>query len=300
MYLLTYQKDGSVNLGVLTADKKSVIPVCDAERQCLQTTTLPGSMLAFLDQGQSAVDTVKKLLAKEAECPKIALSEVKVLAPIPRPRKNIFCIGKNYVEHAMEFEKTKDVSAAVPKNPVIFSKPPTTVIGDGDVINSHPQATQELDYEVELAVVIGKKGTYISEEQAMDYVFGYTILNDVTARDLQKLHQQWHRGKGLDTFAPMGPYIAHKSAVGNVENLPISLKVNGEVRQNANTGDLVFKIPKLIATISAGLTLEPGDIIATGTPAGVAGGFTPPKWLKKGDQLELEIGGIGVLRNTVG
>ena len=300
MYLLTYQKDGNVNLGVLTADKKSVIPVCEAERQCLKTSTLPGTMLDFLDQGQSAVDTVGKLLANEATCPKIALTDVKVLAPIPRPRKNIFCIGKNYVEHAMEFEKTKDASAAVPKNPVIFSKPPTAVIGDGDVINSHPQATQELDYEVELAVVIGKKGTYISEAQAMDYVFGYTILNDVTARDLQKLHQQWHRGKGLDTFAPMGPYIVHKNAVGNVENLPISLKVNGEIRQNANTGDLVFKIPKLIATISNGLTLEPGDIIATGTPAGVAGGFTPPKWLKKGDQLELEIGGIGVLRNTVG
>lgn len=300
MYLLTYQKDGFANLGMLTTDKKSVIPVCEAERQCLKTNMLQDTMLGFLDQGQSAVDTAKKLLENETSCPRFALSEVKVLAPIPRPRKNIFCIGKNYVEHAMEFDKTKDASQAVPKHPVIFSKPPTTVIGDGDIINSHPQATQELDYEVELAVVIGKKGTYITEDQAMDYVFGYTVFNDVTARDLQKLHLQWHRGKGLDTFAPMGPYIAHKSAVGNVENLPISLKVNGEIRQNANTGDLVFKIPKLIATISNGLTLEPGDIIATGTPAGVAGGFTPPKWLKKGDRLELEIGGIGVLRNTVG
>lgn len=300
MYFLTYAKSGSENLGVLTSDKKSVIPLCDAEKKCLQTSTIAGSMLGFLDQGQSAIDMVTKLLANEANCPKIDLIDLKVLAPIPRPRKNIFCIGKNYVEHAMEFDKTKDASQAVPKNPVIFSKPPTAVIGYGDVINSHPAATQELDYEVELAVVIGKKGTYISEKDAMDYVFGYTILNDVTARDLQKLHQQWHRGKGLDTFAPMGPYIVHKSAIDNVENLPISLKVNGEVRQNANTGDLVFKIPKLIATISNGLTLEPGDIIATGTPAGVAGGFNPPKWLKKGDELELEIGGIGVLKNTVG
>lgn len=300
MHLLTYEKAGSEYLGVLTADKKSVIPVCDAEKKCLQTATIAGTMLGFLEQGQSAMDVVKKLLDQEADCPKIALADVKVLAPIPRPRKNIFCIGKNYLEHAMEFDKTKDASVAVPKHPVIFSKPPTAVIGYGDVINSHPQATQELDYEVELAVVIGKKGTYISEENAMDFVFGYTILNDVTARDLQKLHQQWHRGKGLDTFAPMGPYIVDKATVGNVENLPITLKVNGEIRQNANTGDLMFKIPKLIATISNGLTLEPGDIIATGTPAGVAGGFTPPKWLKKGDTLELEIGGIGILKNTVG
>ena len=287
MYFATYKKGGVVAIGVLSADKGSIIP-------------LPGTMLELLEQGQSAIDTVEKILAKEKDYPLIPLSTVRLLAPIPRPQKNIFCIGKNYVEHALEFDKTQDVNVAVPKHPVIFSKPPTTVIGPDDKINSHPQVTSELDYEVELAVIIGKKGTYISQEDAWDYVFGYTIINDVTARDLQKRHLQWLRGKGLDTFAPMGPYLVHKSAVANVQNLPITSKVNGEIRQNANTGDLVFKIPELIATISAGLTLEPGDIIATGTPAGVGAGFKPPRFLQKGDQMELSIGGLGILKNTVG
>ena len=300
MYFATYEKDGTVAIGVLTSDKNSIIPLVEAEKQCLRTSTLPGTMLELLDQGQSAVDTVGKIQAKDAECPKISLAEVRILAPIPRPRKNIFCIGKNYVDHALEFDKSKDASVAVPKHPVIFSKPPTTVIGPNAVINSHSQVTSELDYEVELAVVIGKKGTYIPKEEAMEYIFGYTIINDVTARDLQKTHVQWHRGKGLDTFAPMGPYLVHKSAVADAENLPISLKVNGEIRQNSTTSVLVFKIAELIATISAGLTLEPGDIIATGTPSGVGAGFNPPRFLKKGDEMELSVGDLGVLKNTVG
>ncbi|MEI8207154.1 MAG: fumarylacetoacetate hydrolase family protein [Kiritimatiellales bacterium] len=300
MYFATYEKDGAVAIGVLTPDKRSIIPLAAAERQCLKTATLPETMLEFLDQGQSAVDTAGKLLAQSAACPQIPLSAVRLLAPIPRPRKNIFCIGKNYVDHILEFDKTKAADAALPKHPVIFSKPPTAVIGPDELINSHSLVTRELDYEVELAVVIGKKGTCISREQAEDYIFGYTILNDVTARDLQKAHMQWFRGKGLDTFAPMGPYLVHKSAVADAGNLPISLKVNGEIRQSSNTSELIFKIPELIATISAGLTLEPGDIIATGTPAGVGMGFTPPRFLKKGDRLELSIGELGVLKNTVG
>ena len=300
MYFATYEKDGASSIGVLTPDRDSIIPLVEAEQQCLKTKTLPNTMLELLDMGQSAIDTVSKLRAQAANCPQIKLSDVRILAPIPRPRKNIFCIGKNYVEHALEFDKTKDANVAVPKHPVIFSKPPTTVIGPNDIINSHSQVTKELDYEVELAVVIGKKGTYIPREQAMDYIFGYTIINDVTARDLQKTHVQWMRGKGLDTFAPMGPYLVHKSAVADAENLPISLKVNGEIRQNSNTKELVFKIDELISTISAGLTLEPGDIIATGTPAGVGVGFNPPRFLSKGDQMELSVGDLGVLKNTVG
>jgi len=300
MYFATYEKDGVVAIGVLTSDRSSIIPLVAAERQCLKTATLPETMLELLDQGQSAVDTVGKLLERSADCPQIPLADVKLLAPIPRPRKNIFCIGKNYVDHVLEFDKTKAKDAAVPRHPVIFSKPPTAVIGYEDLINSHDQVTRELDYEVELAVVIGKRGTYISRERAGDYIFGYTIINDVTARDLQTAHMQWFRGKGLDTFAPMGPYLVHKNAVADAGNLPISLKVNDEIRQNSNTSELIFKIPELIAGISAGLTLEPGDIIATGTPAGVGMGFTPPRFLRKGDRLELSIGELGVLRNTVG
>ena len=300
MYFLTYASKGSVAFGVLSADKTAVMPLVQAEQQVLHTSSLPATMLEFIEQGPSALDTVAKLIAKEDDCPKLLLADIKIMATIPHPRKNIFCIGKNYAEHAMEFDKTKDASVAVPKVPVIFTKPPTTVIGPGDAVNSHPLVTKELDYEVELAVVIGRKGTYIPKEQAFDYVFGYTVMNDVTARDLQKLHLQWHRGKSLDTFAPMGPYLVHKSAVANPENLPISLKVNGEIRQNANTNDFVFKIADLIATISFGVTLEPGDIIATGTPSGVGAAMNPPRFLQKGDEMELEIGGIGILKNTVG
>lgn len=300
MYFATFAKDGKTDIGVLTADKKAVLPLAAAEKHVLGSQTLPATMLELLDAGQPAVDTVAKILATaDDKCPKLALSEVKLLAPIPRPRKNIFCIGKNYREHAMEFEKVKDESA-IPKHPVIFSKPPTTVIGPEAVIDSHSEVTQGLDYEVELAVVIGRKGTNIPQAKAMDYVFGYTIMNDVTARDLQKRHSQWLKGKGLDTFAPMGPFLVHKSAVADVTNLKITSKVNGELRQNANTGDLIFSIPVLIETLSAGITLEPGDLIATGTPAGVGGAMTPPKYLKAGDKLELEITGLGALKNTVG
>lgn len=300
MYFLTFEKGGHADIGVLTADKKAVLPLAAAEKHVLGSQTLPTTMLAFIDAGQPAVDLAAKILAKaDDKCPRLPLGEVKVLAPIPRPRKNIFCIGKNYRDHAMEFEKVKDESA-IPKFPVVFSKPPTTVIGPGAVIDSHSEVTQGLDYEVELAVVIGRRGTNIPQAQAMDYVFGYTIMNDVTARDLQKRHNQWLKGKGLDTFAPLGPYLVHKSAVADPGKLAISLKVNGETRQDANTDLLIFSIPVLIETISAGLTLEPGDIIATGTPAGVGGAMTPPKYLKAGDKLELTIEGIGTLRNTVG
>ncbi len=286
MYLVTFEYGGKAEAGVLSGDKQRVLP-------------LGGTMLEFIDQGQAALDRAAQALAA-GDVEGIAVAAVRLLAPIPRPRKNIFCIGKNYREHALEFEKTKDAAAAVPKFPVIFSKVPTAVIGPDAVIDSHADLTAELDYEVELAVVIGRQGARIPATQAMEHVFGYTIINDVTARDLQKKHAQWLMGKGLDTFAPMGPYLVHKSAVPDPEKLTISSKVNGELRQNASTGDLIFKIPELIATISAGITLEPGDIIATGTPAGVAMGFTPPRFLKAGDELELAIDGLGVLRNTVG
>lgn len=300
MYFVTFEKGGKNDIGVLTADRQAVLPLAAAEKQVLGSQTLPATMLELLDAGQPAVDVVAKILAKaDGKCPRFALGEVKLLAPIPRPRKNIFCIGKNYRDHAMEFEKVKDESA-IPKHPVIFSKPPTTVIGHEAIIDSHSDVTQGLDYEVELAVVIGRKGTNIPQDKAMDYVFGYTIMNDVTARDLQKRHTQWLKGKGLDTFAPMGPYLVHKSAVADPGRLAISLKVNGETRQDANTNLLIFSIPVLIETISAGLTLEPGDIIATGTPAGVGGAMTPPKFLRAGDKLELTIEDIGTLINTVG
>jgi len=217
---------------------------------------------------------------------------IRFLGPIPRPGRNIFCVGRNYAEHA------KERGADVPTVPVFFTKPPTAVTGH-DAPVTHWPLTQNLDYEVELAVVIGRRGRDIPRAKAYDYVFGYTILNDITARDLQKKHTQWFKGKSLDSFAPMGPWIVPKAALPDPHALRITLRVNGEIRQAATTADMIFRIDELIEVLSAGMTLEPGDILATGTPSGVAAGLDPPRWLAVGDVIEAEVEGIGVLRNRI-
>ncbi len=232
------------------------------------------------------------------------LSEVQLLAPIPRPRRNIFCVGKNYYEHAKEFAQSGFDSSAVkpgddiPTDPIIFTKVPESVIPSGTSIEIPKTVSQAIDYEAELAVIIGKGGKGISEAEAMNHVWGYTIINDVTARDWQNRHKQWHMGKSFDTFAPMGPCVVTADELDG-QNTSVKLWVNGELRQNAVTKDLIFKIPKLIATLSAGITLYPGDIIATGTPVGVGIGFKPPKYLVAGDVVKVEIGGIGSIENPV-
>jgi len=220
------------------------------------------------------------------------LGRVRLLSPIQRSNKNLFCVGRNYADHA------KERGAEVPTVPVFFTKPPTTIVGPGAGVVYWP-VTQNLDYEVELAVIIGRRGRDIPKAKAYDYVFGYTVLNDITARDLQRKHAQWFKGKSLDTFAPLGPWIVHKSALANPHALWITLRVNGEVRQESNTADMVFRVEDLIETLSAGMTLEPGDIIATGTPSGVGAGFVPPQWLRVGDIIEAEVEGIGILQNRV-
>jgi 2-keto-4-pentenoate hydratase/2-oxohepta-3-ene-1,7-dioic acid hydratase in catechol pathway len=232
------------------------------------------------------------------------LADVKVLAPIDQPRRNIFCVGKNYHEHAAEFQNSGFDSSAkngehAPEAPVIFTKPASTIIGPGDKIPRHTSVTNQLDYEAELGVVIGKAGRNISKANAMDYVFGYTVINDFTARDLQKLHRQWFLGKSLDGFCPMGPYLVTADEVDG-QNIDVKCWVNGDLRQNSNTSNLIFDIPTLIETLSAGIELQPGDVIATGTPAGVGIGFTPPKFLQKGDVVRIEIENVGVLENEVG
>jgi len=300
MQFVTFQANGKTDIGILSADSKAVIPLQAAERFYYKSATLPGTMQELIEQGDAAMDMVRKIIAKlDGACPKVPLSDVQLLAPIPRPRKNIFCVGKNYVEHALEFEKTTDVNLAVPKVPVIFTKPPTCVVGPGAIVKNHKHATSQLDYEVELAVVIGKTAFRVAKENAYDYVFGYTIMNDVSARDLQKLHAQWVMGKAADTFAPLGPCITHKSGIPDPHNLYIKTSINGELRQNANTKQMVFDIPTLIATLSSVITLEPGDIIATGTPSGVGVGFNPPQFMNFGDEMRLEIEKIGVLVNTI-
>jgi 2-keto-4-pentenoate hydratase/2-oxohepta-3-ene-1,7-dioic acid hydratase in catechol pathway len=232
------------------------------------------------------------------------LADVKVLAPIDQPRRNIFCVGKNYHEHAAEFQNSGFDSSAkngehAPEAPVIFTKPASTIIGPGDKIPRHTSVTSQLDYEAELGVVIGKAGRNISKANAMDYVFGYTVINDFTARDLQKLHRQWFLGKSLDGFCPMGPYLVTADEVDG-QNIDVKCWVNGDLRQNSNTSNLIFDIPTLIETLSAGIELQPGDVIATGTPAGVGIGFTPPRFLQKGDVVRIEIENVGVLENEVG
>ena len=230
----------------------------------------------------------------------IPLSQVTIEAPIPMPRRNIFCVGKNYYEHAHEFARSGfDSSAgAVPSHPIMFSKVPESVIACGRAVVIDPKVSKAIDYEAELAVIIGKTGRGIEATNAFDHVWGYTIINDVTARDLQARFSQWLIGKSQDTFCPMGPFAVTQDEI-DIGNTLISCSVNGELRQSSNTNRLIFDIPKIIETLSAGITLQPGDVIATGTPAGVGIGFNPPKYLKGGDVVRIEIGGIGVLENEI-
>jgi 2-keto-4-pentenoate hydratase/2-oxohepta-3-ene-1,7-dioic acid hydratase in catechol pathway len=248
-------------------------------------------------------DLAPALAERAATLPAVPLGEVRLLAPIPVPRRNIFCVGKNYREHAAEFGRsgydTPSRSEDLPDKPILFSKATTAVIGPGEEIDPHPGVTAELDYEGELAVIIGKGGRGISREDAYAHVWGYTIVNDVTARDLQRDHKQWLLGKSLDTHCPMGPYAVTADEIPDVTALELETTVNGQRRQHALVKDLIFDIPELIETLSAGITLLPGDILATGTPAGVGIGFEPPKFLHSGDVVEVSITGLGVLRNRV-
>jgi len=234
----------------------------------------------------------------------VSLDGLSYAAPIPRPIRNLFCVGKNYHEHAKEFAASgydstaKNAQDAAPDFPIIFSKVPECVIAHDENVRYPVGVTDSLDYEAELAVIIGKGGIGISKADAMDHVWGYTIINDVTARDLQVRHKQWLIGKSLDTFGPMGPIAVTADEV-DVNDMGIRCLVNGELRQNSNTRDLIFDIPTLIESLSAGITLLPGDIIATGTPAGVGLGFTPPKFLQVGDRVTVEIDGIGALSNVI-
>ena len=225
----------------------------------------------------------------------IALDQVDLLAPIPRPIRNIFCVCKNYHEHAKEFTSSGfDSSAAkgtIPESPIVFSKIPETVIGNGQPIKIDKNVSASIDYEVELAVIIGKKGKNIPVQNAQNHIWGYTIINDVTARDLQSLHSQWLIGKSQDTFCPMGPWVTTADEI-DLNDTSIKCWINGELRQNSNTNKLIFDIPKIIEAISNGITLNKGDVIATGTPSGVGIGFDPPKYLKPGDKTKLEIENI--------
>jgi 2-keto-4-pentenoate hydratase/2-oxohepta-3-ene-1,7-dioic acid hydratase in catechol pathway len=230
------------------------------------------------------------------------LDQVQLLAPIPEPRRDIFCVGKNYHAHAAEFHSSGFDSSSreqVPSAPVIFTKATTAVVGPGAPVLGSLDPTGTVDYEGELGVVLGHHTFQVDKARAMDHVFGYVVINDVTSRELQRRHNQWVIGKGVDTFCPMGPWLATADEVGDVTALELETRINGESRQKVKVADLIFDIPTLIETMSATMTLLPGDIIATGTPVGVGIGFDPPKYLRKGDRMAVSITGLGVLENEI-
>ena len=261
-----------------------------------------GCLQSLIAGGPDAMAALNAIVA-QAENGQLAdavVADASLMAPIPAPRKNIFCVGRNYREHIAEGEKAQNIKVGVTEHPVFFTKPPTSIVPpEGDIL-VFQEVSEAVDYEVELAVVIGKPGRNIAKASAFDHVFGYTILNDITARDVQRRHGgQYFKGKGLDGSCPVGPWIVTADAISDPHKLSIGLTVNGEQRQNGNTSDMIFDIPTLIASLSEGLTLEPGDIIATGTPSGVGYAMDPPHFLKAGDEVVCEVTEIGQLRNTV-
>ena len=291
MRLAAYRYQGQPGVGRVSADGRQVEPF-----------QLPTAELSL-----GVLPLVEALVAGQPLPPTAAalpIEQVQLTAPIPRPRRNIFCVGKNYHAHAREFAGSGFDSSArsggdIPSDPILFSKVPESVVGPYDAIRLPGEGiSTAIDYEAELAVIIGRGGKGIQRDDAMQHVWGYTIVNDVTARDWQGRHQQWLLGKSFDTFCPMGPWLVSADELDG-RNTRVQCWVNGEQRQNASTRDLIFDIPKLIETLSAGITLYPGDIVATGTPVGVGIGFKPPRYLKAGDVVRVAIDGIGSIENTV-
>jgi 2-keto-4-pentenoate hydratase/2-oxohepta-3-ene-1,7-dioic acid hydratase in catechol pathway len=290
--IATYTWAGRRHVGSVSADGRSIVPLALGER------AHQVGALALIEAMAGGAPMPRPAGAS------LPLAALRLEAPIPAPRRNIFCSGVNYRAHASEWASSgMDASAPatgqeVPEFPVIFTKVPDCVVGPGAPIRIPERLSDAIDYEAELAVVIGREGRSIPASRAMDHVWGYTVFNDVTARDLQRKHRQWHIGKSLDSFGPMGPFLVSADEIDG-GNTRVRCWVNDEPRQDARTSDLIFDIPTLIATISAGITLYPGDIIATGTPSGVGIGFSPPKYLKRGDKVRIEIDGVGVLENPV-
>jgi 2-keto-4-pentenoate hydratase/2-oxohepta-3-ene-1,7-dioic acid hydratase in catechol pathway len=290
MRMATWQWGGRLHAGTVTPDGREVTPLAVASGA--------GGVLELIErlaQGDG--------LPREAG-PRLPLDAVTLAAPIPQPRRNLFCAGRNYRSHAAELATSvfRESLPAEDKWPILFTKFPETVVGPHDTVRlPDPAISEQIDYESELAVIIGRKGRNISRGRAMDHVFGYTVLNDVSARDVQVRHQQWVLGKSFDTFCPMGPWITTADEVDGrsvrVRGWLTPRGGAGELRQDGHTRDLIFDIPALIEACSRGITLLPGDIIATGTPAGVGMGFQPPKWLRPGDRFRIEIDGLGAIDN---
>ena len=299
MKLLTYKtQDTEPRLGFI--HNNQVIDMEDFGE--ISNFPLPNDMLELIDMGFEIIAEITEMIDETPEnfFEEIAyeMNEVTILAPIEKPRKNIIGIGLNYTEHVAESARTLDTTGKLPTKPIIFSKPPTTVTATNTEIIKNTKLTSQLDWECELAVIISKKGKYVPKTEALDYVFGYTVINDISARDCRR-EGQWIVSKGQDTFAPMGPVIITKDEIENPHNLNLSLKVNGVEKQNSNTKLMLFNINDLIEDLSTVFTLEAGDIIATGTPAGVGAGRDPQEWMYDGDVVEATVEGIGTIVNTI-
>lgn len=294
MKLVSFARAGAIGYGVHLGDAILDLRLAAA---LAGDPALPPDMIGFIATGATGLATARRLLAATGvvEAARVSASEVRLLAPIPRPAKNVFCVGRNYVDHVAEGYRARGTETKLPEFPQFFTKPPTAVIGPDETFTHDPNLTQMLDYEVELAVVIGTRGRDIPAARALEHVYGFTIANDITARDLQRRHDQWFKGKGLDRSCPLGPWIVTADEIQDYRDIELSLFVNGERRQNAKGSQMIFDIPTIIASLSAGMTLEPGDVIATGTPSGVGYAMTPPHPLKAGDEVVCEIASIGRL-----
>ncbi len=298
--LMSYAgEEGTPRVGIVRADGHVADVEKVAKQAKMELAFDSRSMLSIIEAGEHALAQLRDLAARDIHTG-IKIQDIKILPPLPKVTRNIYCVGWNYLEHFEEGAKMRDPAQKLPDHPVFFTKAVNALNGPYDAIPFDPAISQQIDWEVELAAIIGKRGRNISEAEAGDYVFGYTILNDTTARDIQKNWHggQWFKGKSLDGHAPMGPWIVPACDLDR-DNLRLILRVNGVVKQDGNTRDMYFKVPRIVAELSRGLTLEPGDVIATGTPSGVGMGRTPPEWLKAGDLMETEIADIGAMRNTI-
>lgn len=290
---IRFKKNNIEKIGIFNNDETRVLDVNEI---------LNKNFLSMIDVIENINNKDLEALAKakiDSRYQGNLVKDIKICSPIKRPIHDIMCVGVNYKDHLEETQKNFDKEFEKPKKIVYFSKRAYDIIGPEDSVKSRMDLDKKLDYEVELAVIIGKKGKDILEEDVEEYIFGYSIFNDFSARELQQSHVQWYRGKSLDTYSAMGPVILHKSALPFPIEVDIKSFVNGELRQSSNTRLFLADIPKIISEISTGITLEAGDIIITGTPAGVGLGFNPPKFLKKGDQVICEIPEIGKLKNII-
>jgi len=298
MKLATFLYDGRPAAGLVVT--QGVVPIARAAKASGEGMDL-SSVLGIIRGGDAALDALRRLAARAAggQVDLVPTAAAPLLAPIPALLRNAFCVGRNYVDHVKEGAAVRNTELKLPEAPQFFTKATHTVIGPGADVRLDDKVTRRMDYEVELAVVIGRSGRDIPAEAAFDHIFGYSIANDVTARDLQKRHDQWFKGKSLDTTLPFGPWIIDREEMGDPETLELSMTVNGEERQRARVSQMIFDIPTIIASLSAGLTLEAGDVIATGTPSGVGFAMNPPQYLKGGDVMVARIDRIGELRNRV-